>query len=85
MARSQRRLLLITLLPGDRGLYRLIGLLRDRAALQADIRALEARRRKLEMDVRRFTSDPATIERVAREDLDLVRKGETVYKFPPSR
>ncbi len=77
--------MLFTLMPGDRGLYRLTGLLRDRAALQADIRALRARRMKLEADLRRVSSDPATIERLAREQLDMIRKGETVYKFPSGK
>ncbi len=71
-----------TLLGGDRGLIRLIGLLRDRAALQAEITRLTARSTQLERDARNYASDEATIEKVAREELDLIRRGETVYKFP---
>jgi len=74
-----------TLVPGDRGLYRLVGVLRDRAALRADISALEAKRAALERDLRRVTSDPAVIERLAREQLDMIRRGETVYKFPAAK
>lgn len=71
-----------TLLGGDRGLIRLIGLLRDRSAVRAEITRLTARRVALERDARAYATDAETIEKVAREELDLIRRGETVYKFP---
>jgi len=89
LSRSRRMLrigiiagMFVTVVPGQRGLFRLTGLLRARAAVRAEIAALEARRAKLEIEIRRYRSDPAAIERVAREGLDLVKRGETVYKFP---
>lgn len=74
--------MLYTLLAGDRGLVRLAGLLYGRAAIRAELRGLDGRRAALEGDLRSFTRDPGVVERVAREQLDLVRPGETVYKFP---
>ena len=71
-----------TILGGDRGLVRLIGLVRDRSALRAEIVRLQARRAALEHDARAFATDAETIEKSAREELDLIRRGETVYKFP---
>ena len=71
-----------TMVPGQRGLFQLIGLLRGRAAVQAEIASFQAQKLKLESDIRKYRSDPATIERAAREKLDLVKRGETVYKFP---
>jgi len=75
-------LMLVTLCLGDRGLIKLVGLLRDRAAVRAELVRLETHHTELEAEYRRYTTDPATIEKVARESLDWVRRGETVYKFP---
>lgn len=71
-----------TLCLGDRGLIRLVSLLRDRAAVQTELIRLEAHRADLARQLRLYTADSATIEKVARESLDWVRRGETVYKFP---
>ncbi len=75
--------LLYTLLAGNRGLVRLAGLLYSRTVIRGELTQLEARRGELERELRRYRRDPATIERVAREELDMVRAGEVVYKFPP--
>src|ERR1043166_2678045 len=75
-------LMLGTLCLGDRGLIKLIGLLRGRAAVRAELVELERHRIDLEAQLRLFTTDSATIEKTARESLDWVRHGEIVYKFP---
>lgn len=82
MRRGVFALMFVTLCLGDRGLFKLVGLLRDRASLVAEIQALDARQTSLEADLKRYRYDRSTIERVAREQLDLVLPGETVYKFP---
>ena len=71
-----------TLFGGNRGMFRLVGLLHDRAALSNDVRELKARRVLLQTELKKTTSDAKAIERIAREQLDLVKRGETVYKFP---
>jgi cell division protein FtsB len=67
---------------GDMGLVRLIGLRHERAELARATRALEVRHAQLQADLRRYTSDPFSIEVFAREQLDWGRRGEKVYKFP---
>jgi len=74
--------MLFALLAGDRGLIRLIRLLHDRAAIKGDIRELAAKQASLEAELAGLTTDPAKIEKLAREQLDMARRGETVYKFP---
>lgn len=46
--------------------------------LQAEIGALQASADSLR-------SDPATIERVAREEFGMIREGETLYRFAEGR
>lgn len=75
--------LVLTLCAGDRGLFRLAGLAMDRTSLSSEIGRLEEKRAQLKAEIQRYSGDPETIERVARERLDLIRRGETVYKFPP--
>jgi cell division protein FtsB len=43
---------------------------------------LRARTEALTRTVDRLRTDPAYIEKLAREDLGYVREGETVLKFP---
>jgi cell division protein FtsB len=49
--------------------------------LEAEIEAADERIERLERRVRRLASDPATLERVAREQLDMVRPGDVVIVF----
>lgn len=55
------------------------------AALQAEIAAGERRIRALEQKIERLDSDPATLDRVAREELGLVRPDEVVIVLPAPR
>ena len=52
------------------------------AALQAEIGATEARIAALKQRIERLQSDPATLDRVARESLGLVRPSEVVIVLP---
>ncbi len=74
--------MLVTLFGGNRGLYRLAIVLHDRAALQREVQELVARHAMLKTELRDYTSDLATVEKFVREQLDMVKPGETVYKFP---
>jgi cell division protein FtsB len=53
-------------------------------ALEREILSLRGQTRELARTVDRFRSDPAIIEKIAREELGYVRPGETVLKFPPT-
>jgi cell division protein FtsB len=52
--------------------------------LTREISLMKGQTRELERAVDRLRSDPAEIERRAREDLGYVRPGERVLKFPPT-
>ena len=89
-ASSRRRLIryailgimLFTLLGGDRGLIQLVVVLSDRSALRTDLDHLKTRKIFLDSELKKHTTDRKEIERIAREQLDMVKKGESVYKFP---
>lgn len=55
------------------------------AKLEKEISEIEAKNRELRTEIRSLRSDDRMIERIAREDLGLVKKGETVYEFIPSQ
>ncbi len=50
-------------------------------ALEEERRAKEDQVKQLELQQDRFLSDPAAVERVAREELGKARSGETIYRF----
>jgi len=50
--------------------------------MERDLVTLRARTDELTKTVERLRSDPAYIEKLAREELGYVREGETVLKFP---
>ncbi len=66
---------------GNRGLFQLYQMHRDKAALEREIEELAAVNAKLAEEVRAMRTDPGRIEAIAREDLGLVKPGELVYEF----
>jgi cell division protein FtsB len=38
--------------------------------------------RRLDAEVRQLRSEPAAMERIARDELGMVREGEIVFQFP---
>ena len=54
---------------------------RMEAALQEEIRLKEEILHHLKDQQERLQSDPAFVEKIAREELGLARPGETVFKF----
>ena len=71
--------LLVGSLFGDRGLLQLVSQ-RERAdALAREIEQLKTDNSRLAADIGALRRDPAAIERLAREELGLVRPGETVF------
>ncbi len=53
--------------------------------LQRENAEIEARNKELRSEIRSLRSDKQAIEKIAREDLGLVKKGEVVYEFIPSK
>jgi cell division protein FtsB len=63
------------------GLERLENLRRERVQADAEIGHLNQEIRQLRAAVGRVKQDPAAVERVARDELGLVRQTELVFQF----
>jgi cell division protein FtsB len=55
---------------------------RDMQAVERDLSTLRAQQAELARTVDRLRNDPLYIEKLAREEMGMVREGETVLKFP---
>lgn len=69
-------------LVSDRGLLQVRRLRRQLAVMQAEVADLDAGNRKLEAEVAALQNDPKAVEKIARETLNLVKKGEIVLILP---
>ena len=76
-------LMLGSALLGRDGLLAVIVNARRLDGLRGEITTLEAENRRLRNEIRSLRGDLRAIERIAREDLGLVKPGETVYEFLP--
>lgn len=72
-------LIVIDSLFGDRGFVDTLRARREYAALEASVARLKADNARLREQARRLREDPQAIEAVAREDLGLIRPGETLF------
>lgn len=71
--------LIVGALFGDRGLLHLLDQRHRAEALAQEIDALQAENASLVLEIAALRSDPRAIERVAREELGMLRPGETVF------
>lgn len=71
--------LIVGALFGDRGLLHLIDQRQRAEALASEVGALQAENARLAAEIAALRSDPRAIERLAREELGMVRPGETVF------
>ena len=55
---------------------------RDMHAVEREVQALRTKQAELTRTVDRLRNDPLYIEKLAREEMGMVREGETVLKFP---
>ena len=76
-------LLFVFFLAGDRGFLQVRKQRAQVGALQAEVSAIAERNEALEKEVARLTKDPAAVEKIAREDLQLVAPGDVVLVLPP--
>jgi cell division protein FtsB len=74
-----------TLVLQPEGLPRMRGLEKELAGVSAENEALRREVGKLRADVKELRDDPAAVERIARDQLGLVRKSEIVVQFPRER
>jgi cell division protein FtsB len=63
------------------GLPRLQALQRELADVGADNQELRRDLARLRIEVRAMRDDPAAVERIARDELGMVRKSEVVFQF----
>jgi cell division protein FtsB len=66
----------------DRGALEVQAQARKLSAIESDISRLDAENKQLTTEIQALRSDPATIEKFAREELKLVRPGEIVIVTP---
>ena len=71
--------LVINALVGDRGLMETLRARERHQELVAAIDRLRVENARLREEARRLTSDPATIEALARQELGLIRPGELLF------
>jgi cell division protein FtsB len=68
---------------GQYSVFDLVELDRQRASHQAELARLRTDVDSLRVVAQKIDSDPATIERVARERFGMIRSGETLVRFVP--
>ncbi|MGH7460867.1 MAG: FtsB family cell division protein [Longimicrobiales bacterium] len=69
---------------GDYGYFEVRRLERERQAEQARLHQLKQELELLRARVDSLLDDPATLERIAREQYGLIRDGERLYRFVDS-
>jgi cell division protein FtsB len=67
---------------GSSGLVRVWQMQKEVEALEREIVTLRAAMQEMARNVDALRSDPAALEKLAREELGFVRPGEKVLKFP---
>jgi cell division protein FtsB len=67
---------------GSSSLVRVLQMRAEMEAMEKDVAALRQQTEQLSAMVERLRTDPSFVEKLAREDLGLVREGDTVLKFP---
>ena len=70
---------------GERGLLRLHRMQEELMELAEENKSLAAENRALEREIMQLRSDRDYLEKLAREELGLIREGEVVYHFLPGR
>ena len=68
---------------GTHGVLAMHHSMKQSAAIQKEIKQLNQENQKVQNRVQSLKTDPAAIERIAREDMGLARPGEYVFKIPP--
>jgi cell division protein FtsB len=66
----------------DRGLIQVQARATKLSTIESDVSKLDAENKQLTNDIQALRSDPSTIEKLAREELKLVKPGEIVLVTP---
>lgn len=76
-------LLLLQDIFGTHGLVAMRRSQKNAAQIQQEINQVNQENQQLQDRVKSLKSDPAAIERIAREEMGLARPGEYIFKIPP--
>ena len=66
----------------DRGLLQVHAQSQKLAAVEAEVSQIDAENKQLTKEIQALRTDPSTIEKLAREELKLVKPGEVVLVTP---
>lgn len=66
---------------GDRGLLNLYQYKRESQQLSRETKRLQEENQRLRDEIDRLNNDPSYIERLAREELGMIKSGEIVLQF----
>ena len=69
---------------GNRGLWNLYKLHQEKRELVQQVSQLKGEIDRSQLDYRVYKTNPVVMEKQAREELNLVKTGEIVYKFSGS-
>ncbi len=75
-------LLLLQDVFGTHGLLAMRQAQKEAARVQLEIDQIDQENRRLQENVKALKTDPAAIERIAREEMGLARPGEYIFKIP---
>jgi cell division protein FtsB len=70
---------------GNRGLWNLFRLAHEKNQLSHEVSSLQVEIVSLQQQYKEYGSSPEAVERSAREELDLIKPGEIIYKFTNAR
>ncbi|MBI5206581.1 MAG: septum formation initiator family protein [Candidatus Firestonebacteria bacterium] len=73
--------LVFVFIAGKDGFISMINFYRKINVLESHIKELEKDNIMLEKEIEKLTKDDEYIEKIAREELSLIKSGEVVYKF----
>jgi cell division protein FtsB len=76
-------LLLLQDIFGTHGLIAMRRSQQEAAGVQKEISQMDEENQRLEEHVKALKSDPAAIERIAREEMGLARPGEYIFRIAP--
>jgi cell division protein FtsB len=68
---------------GEKSVFKVSKLYQEQADLKNQVAELKAKNQKMQQQIEDLKYDPLAIERIAREELGLVRQDEKVYRFLP--
>ncbi|MBI3014022.1 MAG: septum formation initiator family protein [Candidatus Tectomicrobia bacterium] len=76
--------LLVASIAGQGGIYGVYQLGKKNKVMKDQIARIEAENRSLRVLIESLRNDPHAVEKIAREELGLVKPGEKVYVFVPA-